>query len=422
MNLFDACINYDEKNAVRLVNKMVSSAKPSAIWAVLMHAAAWHEQRTYDTPHSTILTYSIHRMIEEMGHHPGLLSKPPEKIIMNVPGKLKGILQMALIERLARHLAAVDHWARESGPRYGVDTGLDSLDNALRYYEQFIREKRQMGAMKAAVRLASRENPIRLRRMTASLAAEEPDILGHAFIMPVSLVEEIPAPEYTRPVQATMWHLTEYLVRKVPGKRPDGFAAEECFHKMLETIDLSKNANLLVNAVIEYGALGHNGIFAHRIADAARTGLVENKTIDWMLTKLKRNIGDNLLDGEKLNIKRLIKDKSGTNWDKQPSDIGLPHYKDVRNWFSNNLSEYWNAMMDLKSATFEAMIPNIGSDDWESIRAAQYAMSAINGTARVSHVMIFSQAVWSLADMDLVPTSIAALQVHRMLREYLKDR
>ena len=81
-----------------------------------------------------------------------------------------------------------------------------------------------------------------------------------------------------------------------------------------------------------------------------------------------------------------------------------------------------SAMMDLKSGTFEAMIPNIGSEDWDSIRAAQYAMSAINGTAGASHVMIFAQAVWSLADMDLIPSSIATLQVHRLLREYLKGR
>ena len=61
--------------------------------------------------------------------------------------------------------------------------------------------------------LGSRPNPIRLLRMTASLGAEEPGNLGHVFIMPVSLVTELPQAEYKLPLIASLWHLAEYLVQ-----------------------------------------------------------------------------------------------------------------------------------------------------------------------------------------------------------------
>jgi hypothetical protein len=36
--------------------------------------------------------------------------------------------------------------------------------------------------------------------------------------------------------------------------------------------------------------------------------------------------------------------------------------------------------------------------------------------------MIFTQGVWGLVDLGLVPKDLAALQVHRMVREYLKGK
>ncbi|MHA2079892.1 MAG: hypothetical protein ACW99H_01965, partial [Candidatus Thorarchaeota archaeon] len=72
MDFFQACLKADNRQAVNAVRKMIPSARPSAIWAVIMHGAAWHEQRTYDTPHSTNLLNSTRRMIEDLGTHPGL--------------------------------------------------------------------------------------------------------------------------------------------------------------------------------------------------------------------------------------------------------------------------------------------------------------------------------------------------------------
>ena len=71
---------------------------------------------------------------------------------------------------------------------------------------------------------------------------------------------------------------------------------------------------------------------------------------------------------------------------------------------------------------FEEMIPDVPKKDWPVVRAAQYAMSALNGAPRASHVIIFTQSVWSLAEQGLIDNSLAALQVHRMLKQYLEGR
>jgi hypothetical protein len=60
--------------------------------------------------------------------------------------------------------------------------------------------------------------------------------------------------------------------------------------------------------------------------------------------------------------------------------------------------------------------------DWPIIRAMQYAMAAITGDMEAPHPIIFTQAVWGLVDNSLVPESLAAFQVHRFLREQLKDK
>lgn len=422
MTLFKACLNGDEPGAASLVSEMVSKSQPSAIWAILMHAAAWNEERDFDTPHSTIITRSIHQMIQELGPNPDILSVKPPTSKLKTPKDLSEPLQKALLERLAMHLAAIDHWINERGPRYNVDTRLDSLDMTMRNYTQSIRKQAQMSALSFALRLGSRDDPVRLRRMTASLASEDPDNLGHAFIMPISLVSELPQASYKLPHQAALWHLTEYLVRKVPQKQPDGFRVDDQMDKMAASTSLSKHKNLIGTSIVEYGVLGHNCIFAQRIAAAAKTGLVHSHTVDWLLDRLKRNIRVKLLTTQQLAADKLMKTKKGTDWDQLPSGIDLPHSGKVRLWLVKNATDYWDKMMELKSDVFEKIIPDISKKDWPVVRAAQYAMSALNGAPRASHVIIFTQAVWSLAEQGLIDNSLAALQVHRMLKQYLKAR
>ncbi|MFW9792713.1 MAG: hypothetical protein ACFFEE_00295, partial [Candidatus Thorarchaeota archaeon] len=160
MDFFQACLKTDGRAAVNAIWKMLSSARPSAIWAVLMHGAAWHEQRTYDTPHSSIVVNSIHRMIEDLGNHPGLTPETSvESINTRIEEERRMELQEVLIQRLALYLTDIDHWVPEKGPRYNVDKGIDSPDNALRKFSTSIRQKSDVGAWEASVILASRENP-----------------------------------------------------------------------------------------------------------------------------------------------------------------------------------------------------------------------------------------------------------------------
>ncbi|UCE11645.1 MAG: hypothetical protein JSW61_06855 [Candidatus Thorarchaeota archaeon] len=419
MDLLKACLNHDGAAASETVAEMVANAQPSATWAVLMHAAAWNEQREFDTPHSTILTFSIHRMIEDLGQNARILNGETGSGLNALPRKFRESLQSTLIERLAYHLADVDHWVTEAGPRYDIDIPMDSLDNALGRYTGAIRERRQIRAAESALRLASRENPIRLLRSTASMAAEEPDKLGHAFIMPLSLLLELPQSRFTRPIQASIWHLTEYLVRKIPRKREKEFVVDERMDQMAEPTDLSAHKVHFMNSIVQYGILGHNGIFAHRIAEAAEQGIVNSSTVEWLLSMLKRNIGEKRSQ-KQLDARKLSVSENGTDWKEIPSRIDLPHSDDVREWL--DVSEYWGAMMNLESNVFEQLVPSIDESEWPVIRAAQYAMASINGEPRASHVMLFTHAAWSLADKGLVPQSLAALQVHRMLRQYLERR
>ncbi|MGY5874541.1 MAG: hypothetical protein RTU30_02235 [Candidatus Thorarchaeota archaeon] len=421
LNLFQACLRADEKAAADLVTGMVGAAQPLAIWAILMHASSWHEQTEFDTPHSTIMTHSIRKMIEAAGSNPKILPEDPSKTLIDVPEELKDLLQISLLQRLARYLAAVDHWRPERGPRYNIESRPESLDNILHAFTQAAREQSHSGAFKESIILADKDEPIRLIRRTASLAAENPDNLGHAFIMPVSLLLELPEARFKLPHKGALWHLTEYLVRKVPSKKPDGMVAEEDFRKMAKPTDVSKHADLFTTAAVKYGILGHNGIFAHRIVEAASLGMVSSTTVDWLLKRLEKNIGSKTMTKKQLEIGSLLKKTSKMDWDEQPGKVGLPHSKMLRIWLQENASEYYGKMMDLKSATFEESIPNIKKKGWPLVRASQYAMSTINGTSRAAHVIIFTQSIWSLVDMRLISEPVAALQVHRMLRQYLKD-
>ncbi|MGD2072326.1 MAG: hypothetical protein PVG65_02430 [Candidatus Thorarchaeota archaeon] len=421
MSLFQMCLDCDESGAVKAARKMIGKTKPAALWAIIMHSAAWHEERTYDTPHAMILTNTIHRMIEDLGPNSAILVEEPENTL-NIPNEFTNPLQKALVERLALYVTAIDHYAREKGPRYNVDAMLKSPDNALYDYSRAVRERSQSGVLKAAIILGSRPHPIRLLRMTASLGAEEPDSLGHAFIMPVSLVTELPKAEFKLPLIASLWHLAEYLVRKVPNKSPYRFSVDTKLGKFTNPTDVSKYAEHVASAVVNFGILGHNGIFAHRIVDAAQKGVIERKIVNWLMDKLKQNLGGNLLTKKDLDVKNLIKSKPGTNWEQIPSILDLPHSENARTWISDNFSSHWRKMVHPKSSTFEEAIPEVQDNEWPLIRATQYALSSLYGASTASHVMIYAHAAWSLTDSKVISKPLAALQVHRMLREYLKGR
>ncbi len=419
MNLIESCLRGDEAETVKALEEMLSRAQPSATWAIIMHAASWHEQKTYDTPHSTILTFAIHRMIEDLGFQENLLEDKPKTSPIDTPEDLKKSIQLLLLQRLAQHLAAVDHWLPEKGPRYDVRSGVDSPGNLLRKFTQSIREKSVFGAMEGGIGLTSLDQTIRLTRMALSMAAEEPDHLGHGFIMPISLLVELPISKYRHPNVAAIWHLAEYMVRKVPSRMPEKYTEDIQFKQLAEPTDLKPHSDLIGTALVNYGILGHNAIFAHRIAYAAQKGLIHSKTVDWLLKALRENIGTKVLPSTQLEIKKVITSKRGPDWDSTPSKIELPLSEPTRAWFAENLSEIWSAMIDLKASTFEEMIPKLQKKDWGLIRAAQYAFSALYGRTKSSHIMIFTQAAWNLVDIGLVPEALAALQIHRMVREYL---
>ena len=332
---------------------MIPSARPSAIWAVLMHGAAWHEQRSYDTPHSTILVNSIHRMIEDLGSHPGLAPDiSTTKISLEDDRKTE--LQELLIERLALHLSDIDHWKLEKGPSYNVEKSIDSPDNAVRKLESSIRQKSLVGSWEASVILASRDDPVRLRRVITSLAAEDPDRLGHAFIMPISLIAELPGAEYTRPQIASLWHLMECLVRKVPSKSPDGFSQDDDPSKLVKPTDLTDYRNIFMNSVVNYGILGHNTIFAQRIVDANQRGLVTKKMVHWLVNRLEQNIGGKMVSEDKMAIDEILKTEADADWGQKPELIRLPHTKEIEEWVATtDVSEIWTVMTHEKSSEFE---------------------------------------------------------------------
>lgn len=422
MDFFQACLKADNRQAVNGVRKMIHSARPSAIWAVLMHGAAWHEQRTYDTPHSIILVNSIHRMIEDLGSHPGLVpdtSLDPARIPLD--DDRRTALQELLIERLALHLSDIDHWKLEKGPNYNIEKSIDSPDNAVRKLESSIRQKSLVGSWEASVILASRDEPIRLRRVIASLAAEDPDRLGHAFIMPISLIAELPGAEYTRPQIATLWHLTEYLVRKVPSKSPDGFSQDVSPSNLMKPIDLTEYRNIFMNSIVNYGTLGHNTIFAQRITDANQRGLVTKEVARWLVDRLEQNIGGKMTSEDELAFDKILKSDVEADWSQKPDFIRLPHTKDIQEWVTtSDVSEMWNVMTHEKSSEFESRLLEFDSD-WPLVRGCQYIMAALLSEPRASHVIIFTHAAWNLVDYGLIPSELATLQVHRMLRKHLSE-
>ncbi len=420
LNLFQACMKNDERIAAIQVNQMVSRAQTPAVWAILLHVAAWHEERTYDTPHATILVNSIHGMIGDCGSNPDLLNGSSAESAVVLPDEFRENLQRFLIERLALYLAAVDHWQPEKGPQYKVERRGESPDNALHSYVQAIREKSHIGALRSAVTLTAQGSYTRLLRMTATLGAEHPDRLGHAFILPVSLLHELPKARFTMPHEAGLWHLTEYLVRKVPNRRPGGFNPEPTYADMASPTSVSQYKELFKRATVNYGILGHNAIFAHRIAIAAKNGTADSNTIHWLMKELESNTDGNRLQDEDISIETLIDQQGGADWEESPHKILSPHSGPLRMWLNENLGAYWKSMLDKRGQTFEREIPYIGEEEWDLVRAAQYAMASLNGTSNASHVIIFAHATWNLSDLGLIPRELAALQTHRMLRENLE--
>lgn len=420
MDFFQACMKADNRQAVNGIRKMIPSARPSAIWAVLMHGAAWHEQRTYDTPHSTILVNSIHSMIEDLGNHPGLASDTSSARIP-LEDDRKTELQELLIERLALHLSDIDHWKLEKGPSYNVEKSIDSPDNAVRKLESSIRQKNLVGSWEASVILASRDEPVRLRRVIASLAAEDPDRLGHAFIMPISLIAELPGAEYTRPQIASLWHLTDYLVRKVPSKSPDGFSQDDSPSNLVKPTDLTAYRNIFMNSVVNYGILGHNTIFAQRIVDANQRCLVTKEMTHWLVDRLEQNIGGKMVSEDEMAFDKILKSDTEADWSQKPELIRLPHTKDIEEWVTtSDFSEMWNVMTHEKSSEFESRLLEFDSD-WPLVRCCQYIMATLLSEPRASHVIIFTHAAWSLVDHGLIPSDLATLQIHRMLRKHLSE-
>jgi len=165
MDLVEACLKAKGREAVKAVRALLPSVKPSAIWAIIMHAAAWHEERAFDTSHATISLYAVHRMIESLGEHSNLITENAlAKPVIDLSEDQRTSLQEVLLERLVYHLADTNHWRPEHGPRYDIQARLDSRGNAVQIYVQSIRENTQMSALKAAAVLGARSDRTMLIR------------------------------------------------------------------------------------------------------------------------------------------------------------------------------------------------------------------------------------------------------------------
>ena len=178
---------------------------------------------------------------------------------------------------------------------------------------------------------------------------------------------------------------------------------------------------IMVTLIMNIGILGHNAIFAHRIAESNTQGLLTADAVVWLVDKLKQNIDSPIQTAESLTLESILKIKSHSEWEHPPELIRLPNTKSVEEWISNEPLGLWSKMIHSSSVEFERFISELDSDDWSMVRTLQYLMSTLLGNPNSTHVIIFAQSVWNLVDHGLVPQDIAALQVHRMLRKYLYD-
>jgi hypothetical protein len=419
MNLLDACLQGNESVTAEETKALIQKAQPAAVWAILLHAAAWHEQKTYDTPHSTIAAFSLHRMIEDLGSNPSLLVEDPKKAGLGIRDDLRRPLQKALITRLALNLAAVDHWVKERGPRYEISAGVDSSSNLLRTFNQSVRERSLVGAMSSAAGLCSRQDADVLCRQVLSFAAEDADNLGHGFILPVSLMTELPDSKYRHPHLAVLWHLMEFLLRKVPKTRPEKLHEDEDYHKVPDRENLTPSKGLFIRAAVDYGTLGHNTILAQRIAYAADNGFISSDTTAWLLKRLSSNIEHDAAGLTTPDTNEMIRKTKGTDWHALPDEISMPYANKCREMLVSEHGDIWTAMTSLGSTPFEEMILALSDKEFNAVRACQYALASLNGSTKSVHIIIYTQAAWDLADRGLIPKDLAALQVHRMVRDYL---
>ena len=206
-----------------------------------------------------------------------------------------------------------------------------------------------------------------------------------------------------------------------PQNTLDGFLKDDKLSKLIKPTDLNQYREVFLNSIVNYGILGHNAIFAHRIVESNDQGLLTNDTVNWLVDRLKQNIGSSILPERKITFESILKMKTECDWDQQPELIRLPQTKNVEEWLSSESSGLWAKMMHAKSNEFEKTIMELNDDDWPLVRTFQYLMSTLLGNPNSTHVIIFTQSEWNLVDYGLVPQDLATLQVHRMLRKYLYD-
>jgi hypothetical protein len=176
-----------------------------------------------------------------------------------------------------------------------------------------------------------------------------------------------------------------------------------------------------MNAVVNYGILGHNAIFAQRIADANQRGLVTKEVTRWLVDRLEQNMGGKLASEGELTFDKILKRDVKADWSQKPELIRLPHTKVILEWVTtSDVSEMWKAMTHEKSSEFESRLLEFDGE-WPLVRCCQYIMATLLSEPRASHVIIFTHAAWSLVDYGLIPSDLATLQVHRMLRKHLSE-
>ena len=101
MDFLEACLHANGRAAVKSVKSMIPAVRTSAIWAIIMHGAAWHEERSFDTSHATILVYAVHRLIESLGSHSSLVDDNPViQPAIDISEDNRILLQELLLEHL----------------------------------------------------------------------------------------------------------------------------------------------------------------------------------------------------------------------------------------------------------------------------------------------------------------------------------
>jgi hypothetical protein len=176
-----------------------------------------------------------------------------------------------------------------------------------------------------------------------------------------------------------------------------------------------------MNSVVNYGILGHNTIFAQRIVDANQRGLVTKETAHWLVDRLEQNIGSKMISENKMAIDEILKSGADADWVQRPELIRLPHTKEIEEWVAtSDVSEIWNAMTHQKSSEFENRLLEF-DDKLSLVRCCQYIIATLLSEPRASHGIIHTHAAWNLVDHELIPSDLATLQVHRMLRKHLSE-